>query len=112
VIDEEEKHLKTRCMRCGREYEMLAYDTLVCSNGPDGVVICETTGCYGSTVYDMLAGDPPLQFIVCDECFAVLRPGMFVCQDRARAIGSDSETSNTSTTIEFTANACDEAGSE
>ena len=81
---EDAEYPKMKCVRCDREYEMLTWEELVETNGPDGVVICETTPCYGSKVYDMLVGDPMLEFIICDACFKELRPGMYVKKGRSR----------------------------
>jgi len=109
----EEQRLGMRCVRCGREYEMLAFEMLVESIGPDGVVICETTGCYGSTVYDMMIGDPCLQFIICDACFVELRSGMFerkpdTCETGPEA-ESKTEAESTSSTMNFMLDASGEA---
>lgn len=76
-MDEELETREMACVRCSKKFEMETWDDhLVECMGPGGVVICKTTGCGGSTVYDALVGDPWLEFIICDPCFKKLRPGM------------------------------------
>ena len=76
-MDEDIETREMACVHCGKKFEMEVWNKrLVQTTGKEGAVICRTTGCGGSTVYDALVGDPWLEFIICDPCFKKLWPEM------------------------------------
>lgn len=64
-------NLKCFCIICDKELELDTYSDLK-KNGSVGMLhgglICDTTGNYGSTIFDPITSPEKLEFYICDPC--------------------------------------------
>src|SRR4029077_20185561 len=73
------------CIICKTKHEIEYQDKHGYVHSVYDAVLCDSTGNYGSTVFDPLFGIEKLQFIVCDKCL-VERADLFYVFDCHKSI--------------------------